>query len=150
MKTLMTCKMKWKPSSPSFSPGTGEEMRSFRCLEASLRFLTLKKVHVGWCNSNRFIHYPLSNNFHHHKNHGLVSWSLDLVWKRDCVSGQSIFFRLREIQDQANWKVQSWKYNTVLWELLDLAWARPGDLVMPDPFGWLFSQNLDYFEHIRP
>ena len=23
--------------------------------------------------------------------------------------------------------------------------TKPGDLVMPDPFGWLFSQNLDYF-----
>ena len=25
--------------------------------------------------------------------------------------------------------------------------TRPGDLVMPDPFGWLFGQNLDY---LRP
>ena len=24
--------------------------------------------------------------------------------------------------------------------------TRPGDLVMPDPFGWLFSDNLDYFK----
>ena len=23
--------------------------------------------------------------------------------------------------------------------------TRPGDLVMPDPFEWLFSQNLDNF-----
>ena len=23
--------------------------------------------------------------------------------------------------------------------------TRPGDLVMPDPFGCLFSENLDYF-----
>ena len=23
--------------------------------------------------------------------------------------------------------------------------TRPGDLVMSDPFGWLFSQNVDYF-----
>ena len=23
--------------------------------------------------------------------------------------------------------------------------TRPGDLVMPDPIGWLFNQNLDYF-----
>ena len=23
--------------------------------------------------------------------------------------------------------------------------TRPGDLVMPNPFGWLFSQNIDYF-----
>ena len=24
--------------------------------------------------------------------------------------------------------------------------TRPGDLVMPDPFGWLFSDDLDYFK----
>ena len=27
----------------------------------------------------------------------------------------------------------------------ELSITRPGYLVMPDPFGWLFSENLDYF-----
>ena len=68
------------------------------------------------------IHYPISSTiiktlawFHDH-------WPLSeggIVFEV-----QSIFFRLGEIQDQAEFKVQCWKYNTVLWGILDLVHSR--------------------------